>query len=572
MSLYIAVLFVAAVVNCGLAMLVSTRGSLPGIRSFIGVMLAGAWWAITSALEAFSWDLTTEVWISKLAYLGKECVPVFYLLFALGYTRLAEPPVRVLAYLWIVPALTVIIAMTNELHGLMWSRIYPAPEAYAGNYIYEHGSWFYMALGYNYLLVLAGSLLLFYFAVRSLPLYRQQAAALLSGVLVSWLANAWYIFGWNLPGMDLTPIGGALTGFIYVWGVYRLRLFELVPVARSLVFDEVADGVLVLDMKNRILDYNQALQHLPGVGPLVEGSLVTDALIGWPELVSQVGEAQNGPAQALVSSPDGEHSYEMRLKPLAERSGKPRGRVIVLQDITARLQSMAALERVRANQAIADERRRIAREIHDGLAQDLASLRMRARLWYDLVEQEPAKMREELDELRIILKQGINEVRRSIFALRPVPLEELGFFTAVEQLLADFEEQQEFRVDLEVNGEQRAMPAHLEEVLYRVIQEGLSNISRHAQASRVWVQLDLQNTGSIGLVILDDGIGFDCNGKAHGARKSGLGLMQMRERVEAAGGTITIQSQPESGTALQVVLPMENGLENRNGKNPRPDR
>jgi hypothetical protein len=217
LSFYATLLLIVTVVYSGLAVYVWPRRQVPGHRAFAGLMLTGAWWALTSALEALAWNLSTEVWISKIAYLGKEGVPVFFLLFALQYTGLLRPlPKRVLAWLWVVPVLTVGMVFTNEAHRLFWSQIYPASQGPAGVYVYEHGLWFWVAFGYNYLLLLAGSSLLLVFAMRRAQFYRRQGAALLLGVAFSWLGNLLYVSGLAPRGADLTPGGGVLGGAIFV--------------------------------------------------------------------------------------------------------------------------------------------------------------------------------------------------------------------------------------------------------------------------------------------------------------------------------------------------------------------
>lgn len=220
--------------------------------------------------------------------------------------------------------------------------------------------------------------------------------------------------------------------------------------------------------------------------------------------------------------------------------------ILVVEDISAEVARRSEEE------AIAEERRRIAREIHDGLAQDLAALRLQVRRWQSLVESDPLQAKAELDDLHRLLGEKIREVRRAIFALRPVALDEQGFWAALERFLNEFRDQNQLALSFQVQGERTRLPAALEPTLFRIIQEALHNVARHAQASAVWVELDL--TEGVLLVVRDDGLGFDPTELPRLEREGHLGLRQMRERVEALGGHVEVSAAPGKGTTISVRL------------------
>ena len=235
---------------------------------------------------------------------------------------------------------------------------------------------------------------------------------------------------------------------------------------------------------------------------------------------------------------------EMELGPHADHA------VVVVEDITAEKQRRSGA------QAIDEERRRIAQEIHDGVVQDMAALRLRTSVWHDLVETSPTQMHAELDELQTILDRGIMDLRRAIFALRPVALDEVGLFAALRQLAADLENQYHLYVDLRISGPEERLRLKLELPVFRVVQEALHNVGQHAQASLVWIAVDLTREEKIRLTIRDNGLGFDPASLEELVRGGHLGLKQMRERVEGAGGTLEIDSQPGQGTELRIALPL----------------
>lgn len=213
------------------------------------------------------------------------------------------------------------------------------------------------------------------------------------------------------------------------------------------------------------------------------------------------------------------------------------------------LASVAALE-----QAITEERTRIARDLHDGVAQSLAFMRMRIDLWEDWLEQDPGVLRREFTDLKANLRTQIEELRRAIFALRPVELSRLGFAGALRRFISDFAAQQGWELTLELNTLPHDLAHPLELAAFRIVQEALNNVAKHARASKVDIALSLVD-GGLQIIVRDDGEGFDpvaITDKPEGH----LGLRQMRERVASLDGHLTLLSQPGEGAELRAWLPI----------------
>ena len=226
------------------------------------------------------------------------------------------------------------------------------------------------------------------------------------------------------------------------------------------------------------------------------------------------------------------------------------GRMIVtVEDITAEKQRRSETE------AIDAERRRIAHEIHDGVAQSLAGLRFKSALWSHLAEAAPPPMRAALDELQDVLMAAIADLRRAIFALRPVDLEALGFFPALTQLVGDFGDQNQLVAQLDLSGPPDALPAVYELPLFRIIQEGLNNIGQHARASSALVRLAVDAAGGVAVLVRDNGRGFDPGQLGPADQAGHFGLRQMRERILDLGGTLDIRSAIGQGAELLITLP-----------------
>jgi signal transduction histidine kinase len=204
--------------------------------------------------------------------------------------------------------------------------------------------------------------------------------------------------------------------------------------------------------------------------------------------------------------------------------------------------------------AIFDERNRIAREIHDGIAQSLAFTAMKLDLSSRLLERDPERVRSELETAKNTLREQIKEVRRSIFALRPIDLERLGFLETIRGYVKDFGEQNSIKAMLEIVGEPQLSPTN-EAVMFRILQEALNNVAKHSKAKTVVVSLRIDPSGTR-LIIADDGVGFDPKALT-GVVSSvgGLGLAQMRERLQARGGSFEFSSSVGAGTRVMALLP-----------------
>ncbi len=203
--------------------------------------------------------------------------------------------------------------------------------------------------------------------------------------------------------------------------------------------------------------------------------------------------------------------------------------------------------------AIGEERNRIAREIHDGVAQSLAFCAIKLDVVARQIAANPEQALLGVQEAGALLREQIREVRRSIFALRPIDLERYGLLETVRRYVLDFGEQHGVKVQLEIGGDIHLAPGD-EAVVFRILQESLNNVAKHARAGNVTVRLT--GNHSVKLTVEDDGQGFDLSqvsGRVSSA--GGLGLTQMRERVESRGGTYRVESEAARGTRIEARLP-----------------
>ncbi len=210
---------------------------------------------------------------------------------------------------------------------------------------------------------------------------------------------------------------------------------------------------------------------------------------------------------------------------------------------------------VRVIDAQEAERARVARDLHDQIGQALTSVLLGLRLVDGSVYDGPyaEEVRERTNEVRELVAQALDEVRELAFELRPTVLDDIGLVAAVRRLADNLTRRYEVRVELVIDGldDDRRLPPDVETVVYRVVQEALTNVARHAEASIATVTINVDGDG-MRAAIVDDGIGFEFGDDA----SRSLGLAGMTERASLAGGRVEIASVPTEGTTVTLEVPL----------------
>lgn len=205
------------------------------------------------------------------------------------------------------------------------------------------------------------------------------------------------------------------------------------------------------------------------------------------------------------------------------------------------------------------ERQRIARELHDETGQSLTAIGMGMRSVAASLREDPAKASGRLRELESLVDRSLNELQRLIADLRPSHLDDLGLPAALRWYAGEIEERTSLKVSVEVFGEPRALPAAVNTALFRIAQEALTNVVRHAQAEHAELRLRFTDD-HLDLVVSDDGRGFDPR-PIPGRERPAFGLLGIEERATLLGGRARVRSRPGEGTQVEVSLPYSEGTE-----------
>ncbi|MET0695290.1 MAG: sensor histidine kinase [Propionibacteriaceae bacterium] len=244
------------------------------------------------------------------------------------------------------------------------------------------------------------------------------------------------------------------------------------------------------------------------------------------------------------------------------RNGKQRQALVELHEANVKLESALADNAGLQSQLVAqgreagvlEERQRMAREIHDTLAQSLAGILTQLQAGEQTLDR-PEQLRQHLRSATTLARESLTEARRSVHAVEPAVLAEARLPDAIGEVTRQWSEVNQIDAELTTTGDARPMHTDVEVALLRAAQEALTNVAKHAQASRVGLTLSYMED-VVTLDVRDDGVGFEPGAtRAGGSAESGYGLVGMRQRVDRLAGRLEIESEPGGGTAISATVP-----------------
>jgi signal transduction histidine kinase len=202
-------------------------------------------------------------------------------------------------------------------------------------------------------------------------------------------------------------------------------------------------------------------------------------------------------------------------------------------------------------------RHKLARDLHDGPTQDVAAIAMRLNFARLLVERDPFRAKAELERLEDLAHKTVREIRSMLFTLRPIILETEGLVAALNQYAENLQQNDGLKVLVQAEKYRDCLDSEAQGVVFAILEEAINNARKHARASAVWVRLT-QKRDLVVAEVVDDGVGFDVQSVegSYGSRGS-LGLVNLKERAELLGGTLTIESTLGEGTRITLLVPIE---------------
>ncbi len=308
----------------------------PEVKYLMYLEFLVAIWAVTYAFEFGTGNLETKVLWSQLSYLGIAFLPVCYFLFTTAFSQKSNIiNTRNVTLLLIIPVITLVLALTNNSHHLVWTNVTLDPNYNIAHYF--HGIWFWVFFAYTQILIFSGLYNLVISIYKFTAYYKSQIATLLVGSSFPILGNLLYVTGWNpYPGFDWTPVSFVFTGIIVAVGIVRYHMFDLVPLARNKLIDTMEDGVIILNKAGYVEDSNNTIYRIFNFNPKfsVIQKPFSDIFGGYEVLKEGINSGTVERIYFSIQNNGEKKHYQVRISPILGRDKKVSGNLMIFHDIT----------------------------------------------------------------------------------------------------------------------------------------------------------------------------------------------------------------------------------------------
>lgn len=316
-----------------------------GVLFLIIFELAASLWAITDGFEHAATSLASKILWSQIGYIGSSTTTVFFLLFTLSYTQYFKNiSWNVIWITMAIPVITMVLVFTNPYHHLIWEKVEIYPETNESAYFY--GKWFWFYAFYEYLALITAITILLLSTFKFFKIYKVQLVYLIIASILPLVTSITYVFKLIPLKADLTPIALIFSGILSSVGIYLQRMFDVVPVARRQTITKLSDGVIVVDMDDRIVDVNQAFVDITNT---TQKDLIGNPLNRFSDLFINDKEKQlfdnEVIAETTIWTSTGLRYFEVKYSQVTDSKNHLIGKIYLLHDISERKKSLdAAIE------------------------------------------------------------------------------------------------------------------------------------------------------------------------------------------------------------------------------------
>ena len=577
-------LAIAALLSALLTFYMWERRHTSGAKPAAVLMLALFVWSIGYCLEFMGADLPTKLFWAKIQYFGIVTIPVSLLLFALIFSgRRSWVTTPRLAGLLVIPAITLLLAVSNDLHRQVWSDWYLDTIGGTSVLHLEHGVAFWVYIVYTYILLIASTVFIVQ-ALKNRPkVYRGQMVSIAVGIAAPWLGNLLSISGLYPYPIDLTPFAFIITGVVISWSIYKQNLLDIAPIGYETVIDSMSDAVFILNKRNSIVDVNPAGQNMLELSASkIIGRDARDVFKEQSDLMNLYQNAMNIREEIAVGADSHKQFYELSISPLTDRQDKILGRAVILHDISDRKQAENAMVTAR-DQALESSRVKsqfLARVGHE-LRTPLGVIRGYADLLtepaYGTLSELQAKAVDEIIDSTQRVSDMVGELLdESRLAAGAVELENKPYTPAlilkdVQKKLSVLAQQKGLTLSSDLDPE---LPDQLHGDPMRInqmITNLASNSIKFTKEGEVNLRLYLHNKNEWAMEVSDTGPGipeeaqqdiFEPFRQADGSisRKyggTGLGLSIVKHLTNMMEGKIVVKSKVGEGSTFTIILPLK---------------
>jgi signal transduction histidine kinase len=526
------------------------RRSVPGAIPFIIYCLLVAFLLICKIIAYQAVDFEIKVFWFKIENAFWMPVITAMTCFALEY---AQPgrwlTRRNIALLCIAPLAVVLLLPGNDTHHLLFIGF-----SYNDSVVPLYGSVGLVFMLYSLGLTLINAVVFIWLFIRS-PQHRWPVAIMLTTQLLArastifdpLIRDYWFFY---IPEVGFTIIACSLA-------LFGFHLFDPIQIGRQSAIEQMRAGVLMVDAQGYVASLNPAAERMlfgrigAKDGRPAKGRPICELLPSYPE-----DPLQSATGMEIELSLGEGRVYTLTISPLNDWRGMEAGRLLLLLDVTDQKRDQAQILEQQRAMATLQERDRLARELHDEIAQELSLINLQAQLVSELLDAgQLDHAREQLQKLAKVAREAHVDVRGEISELSSSITLEDGLLGGLKRFTEMFQQMYGIQTELVIANDysEISIEPRTEVQLLRIVQEAFTNIRKHASATHVQIVL-AKAQGCMEFVIEDNGVGFNPNSIPRSRQTFGLGIMS--ERAIEAGGSVTIYSEPGQGTHVVVKVPV----------------
>jgi len=541
------------------------RRALSGALTFVIYCLFSMAYLAPKVIEFLAVDFETKIFWFNIGHPWWLPGTTALTCFVLEYTWPGRWVTRrTIALLSIVPLVDLALLLTNNFHNLLFHGY-----EFSGDVVPLYGPAGWVFVAYNMGLRVVSVIALTWLFVRSLqhrlPAILIMLAETVVGIAIvldPYIEESQFFY---VPEKAIPAVACAIALFGY-------RIFDPIPLARQTVIDQMQAGMLVLDLKGRVINMNPAAERiLNAPAKQIEDKLIKELLPAYPE--KRLPDPSGTEIELGFGKGTSPRYYMLTNSLLHDFRGLEVGRLLLLSDVTEQKRVQAQILEQQKVQAVLEERAGLARELHDSIDQTLAAAQLQVETANELIDRgEITAAQDTLSRLVEVTQSAHVDIQQYLLGAKMLLTPGRDMFVALPQYVKQFSRDFGISTELVITPgvKEQGLESQVRVQLIRIVQEGLANVRRHAHASAAQVVFTLI-AGQIQVRVEDDGVGFDVARffKAEGLR---FGLRSMRDRAEAIGGTFQILSKPGHGTQIIVEIPCESasaGLRRSEHSNPK---
>jgi PAS domain S-box-containing protein len=535
--------------------------AMPISHPFILLMAAETVWIFGYAFELMSTNLTTVLLLNDFEYPALMTVPVAWLFVILAYTgREHYLTRRTVPLFFVVPVLVCIFVITNPYHHLYYTGFYQLSVSGTAVWIYEHGTLFWIAIAYCYLIAIVAVVLAAERLFVPTELYRRQTILLLCAAGIPVICNIGYVFRLApFPEYDLTPIAFLVTGIILAVGLLRYQLFSAVPVAYSRVFSTMRDGVIVANREYRVIDLNPAAESITGISSRdAIGRTIKDVFPGLTSLEEEtLTENRERRTEIQIRQNGNDRIYDVFVAPMDNTGTGLSGYLFLFRDIT---------ERKRVEIALAEANKKI------GLLTSITRHDLSNKLLVvsNYLELSRGLATDPLQKKYLDLEMLAVDAMGDQIAFTQ-EYQRIGTDMPVWQNIDEVASRAKKQADLKnviVKSSSGSLEVYADPMLEKVFYNLFDNAMMYGGPGLSGITISSRQSGTETIIVVeDDGSGISQEDKArlfeHGfGKNTGLGLFLSREILAITGIKIRETSEPGRGARFEICVPAGNFREN----------